>query len=111
MKTTQDADAPGEGAPGVGGRPADRATARAPQFDEDVTGWRSAKPRSQVGRLAVETKALLAKVSGKSQMKPADCAASTTVDEQPDGRRDPGEGEADEQHASRTRRAQSRRMP
>src|SRR5579884_419737 len=43
------------------------------------TGWCSAKARSQFGILEVGTKALLAKVSGKSQMKPADCAASTLL--------------------------------
>jgi hypothetical protein len=41
------------------------------------TGWCSAKARSQSGILRVGTNALLAKVSGKSQMKPADWAAST----------------------------------
>src|SRR5579884_763812 len=41
------------------------------------TGWWSAKARNQVGMFCVGTKALLANVSGKSQMKPADCAAST----------------------------------
>src|SRR5215813_13491127 len=40
------------------------------------TGWCSAKARSQSGIEAVGTNALLAKVSGKSQMKPPDWAAS-----------------------------------
>ena len=48
-----------------------------------VTGWCSAKVRSQVGMLAVGTNALLAKVNGKSQMKPADCAASTVFTDNP----------------------------
>lgn len=48
-----------------------------------VTGWCSAKVRSQVGILAVGTNALLAKVNGKSQMKPADCAASTLFTNNP----------------------------
>ena len=48
-----------------------------------VTGWCSAKVRSQAGMLAVGTKALLAKVKGKSQMKPADCAASTLLTDRP----------------------------
>src|SRR5437764_15121136 len=42
-----------------------------------VTGWCSAKARSHGGMLSTGTNALLAKVNGKSQMKPADCAAST----------------------------------
>src|SRR5579859_504589 len=41
------------------------------------TGWCVAKTLSQSGILCGGTKALLAKVNGKSQMKPADCAAST----------------------------------
>ncbi len=48
-----------------------------------VTGWCSANVRSQVGMLAVGTNALLAKVNGKSQMKPADCAASTLFTDNP----------------------------
>ena len=48
-----------------------------------VTGWCSAKARSQLGILAVGTNALLAKVNGKSQMKPADCAASTLLTNNP----------------------------
>src|SRR5260221_9189429 len=47
------------------------------------TGWCSAKPRSQVGIDATGTNALLAKVSGKSQMNPADCAASTLCTSNP----------------------------
>src|SRR6266702_2184147 len=43
------------------------------------TGWCSAKARSQLGILCVGTNALLAKVNGKSQMKPPDCAASTLL--------------------------------
>ena len=42
-----------------------------------VTGWCSANTRSHGGMLSTGTNALLAKVNGKSQMKPADCAAST----------------------------------
>src|ERR671924_2118849 len=42
-----------------------------------VTGLCSAKARSQLGIVLTGTKALEAKVSGKSQIKPADCAAST----------------------------------
>src|SRR5579863_9229623 len=41
------------------------------------TGWWLANPCSQSGILSTGTNALLAKVSGKSQMNPADCAAST----------------------------------
>jgi len=48
-----------------------------------VTGWCSAKVRSQFGMLCVGTNALLAKVNGKSQMKPADCAASTLFTDKP----------------------------
>src|SRR6516225_3966981 len=48
-----------------------------------VTGWCSAKVRSQVGMLCVGTNALLAKVNGKSQTKPADCAASTLLTDNP----------------------------
>ena len=48
-----------------------------------VTGWCSAKARNQVGILSVGTNALLAKVNGKSQTKPADCAASTVLTDKP----------------------------
>src|SRR5713101_1232435 len=48
-----------------------------------VTGWCSAKARSQGGMLCTGTNALLAKVNGKSQMKPADCAASTLFTDNP----------------------------
>src|SRR5215471_738950 len=48
-----------------------------------VTGWWSAKVRSQVGMPSVGTNALLANVKGKSQTKPADCAASTLWTDKP----------------------------
>ena len=48
-----------------------------------VIGWCSAKARSHGGMLCTGTNALLAKVSGKSQMKPADCAASTLLTDKP----------------------------
>ena len=48
-----------------------------------VTGWCSAKVRSQGGILCVGTNALLANVKGKSQMKPSDCAASTLFTDNP----------------------------
>src|SRR5690348_15939382 len=48
-----------------------------------VTGWCSAKVRSQVGMLSTGTNALLANVKGKSQMNPADCAASTLLTDKP----------------------------
>ncbi len=48
-----------------------------------VIGWFFAKVCSQVGMLRTGTKALLAKVNGKSQMKPADCAASTLFTDKP----------------------------
>ena len=44
-----------------------------------VTGWCSANTRSAGGKVSTGTNALLAKVNGKSQMKPADCAASTLL--------------------------------
>lgn len=48
-----------------------------------VIGWCSAKARSHGGMLCTGTNALLAKVNGKSQMKPADCAASTLLTDKP----------------------------
>ena len=48
-----------------------------------VTGWCSAKACSHGGMLSTGTNALLAKVKGKSQMKPADCAASTLFTDKP----------------------------
>jgi hypothetical protein len=47
------------------------------------TGWCSAKARNQLGMLCVGTNALLAKVNGKSQIKPADWAASTLLTTNP----------------------------
>src|SRR5260370_24700603 len=48
-----------------------------------VTGWCSAKARSHGGMVSTGTNALLANVNGKSQMKPADCAASTLLTDKP----------------------------
>jgi len=48
-----------------------------------LTGWWSAKPRSHVGRVAVGTKALLAKVSGKMTGKVAALTVCTLLANSP----------------------------
>src|SRR5260370_9538427 len=53
------------------------------EFTVTVTGLWLAKPRSQDGMPWVGTNADEANVSGNSQMKPPDCAASTLLTDRP----------------------------